>query len=146
MDDVIKRLMVAGLFVMLGACSAPTAFQSTDRLTRGQTVHRILLMPVDVELSLLTAGGIQQPHAEWTAKAKAHIKPALRNVLKRHNVELIEYAAKGGGNDLAEQHVQLVSSTVPLALQSFAINISKIFFYPRRPTNSIGPWGPKRLL
>jgi hypothetical protein len=65
-------------------------------------------MPKDVELSLLTAGGIAEPNAAWTAKAKQNIGPALREILRQYDVELIEYETKHAETDLAQRHEQLV--------------------------------------
>jgi hypothetical protein len=35
-------------------------------------------MPLDVELFAVTAGGVLAPRAEWTTKAIANLKEALR--------------------------------------------------------------------
>lgn len=38
---------------------------------------KIVLMPVDVELFSLSAGGIAEPKADWTANALGHMKAAM---------------------------------------------------------------------
>lgn len=38
----------------------------------------VAVMPLDVELYAVTAGGVLEPRAEWTAKAVANLKEALR--------------------------------------------------------------------
>lgn len=37
----------------------------------------VLVMPVDVELFSLSAGGVAEPKADWTAAARVHMKTAL---------------------------------------------------------------------
>lgn len=44
------------------------------RLPEGAT---IALMPMDIELFSVTAGGVYEPQAEWTAKASKNLKEAL---------------------------------------------------------------------
>jgi hypothetical protein len=39
---------------------------------------RLLLMPIDVELFSLSAGGIAEPRADWTAQALKHMNQAIR--------------------------------------------------------------------
>lgn len=44
---------------------------------------KLLIMPLDVELSLLTASGLQEPNAEWTANAIKHMRKSISNTLKQ---------------------------------------------------------------
>lgn len=90
----------------LGGClgGGPKSYLRDSNVKLSGAGKRVLLMPTDVELSLLTAGGIEEPKAEWTAKAKGHITPSLRNLLKTDNVSIVQYR----GQDVAKSHVQLV--------------------------------------
>lgn len=47
---------------------------------------KIVLMPVDVELYSMSAGGINEPKADWTANAQQHMKAEL--VQRTHNLGL----------------------------------------------------------
>lgn len=38
---------------------------------------KVLLLPVDVELFSMSAGGVNEPRADWTAAAQTHMKAAL---------------------------------------------------------------------
>ncbi len=38
---------------------------------------RIVIMPIDVELSSISAGGVHEPKADWTAAAREHMKSTL---------------------------------------------------------------------
>ena len=46
-------------------------------------------MPIDIELSELSAGGQLEPKAEWTIKATKAFTTAIRDTLKKKNAELI---------------------------------------------------------
>ena len=56
--------------LLLAGCATPAKF-TTDTLERGVGgEHRILLMPVDVELSVLQASGILEPRAALTGPTR----------------------------------------------------------------------------
>ncbi|MBL4613372.1 MAG: hypothetical protein JKY27_00645 [Magnetovibrio sp.] len=50
--------------------------------------RRVVLMPTDIELSNLTAGGMAVPNAEWTANAEKHFFNSLRDRLAQTNAEV----------------------------------------------------------
>jgi hypothetical protein len=62
---------------------------------------RILVTPIDVELFSISAGGVPEPRADWTAAAQSHMRNQLgrlREKYKGETVELDEAAA----DDFAE--------------------------------------------
>ncbi|MCJ9429209.1 hypothetical protein [Kordiimonas marina] len=63
--------------IMLAACSHTRDFASTVNTSRIQQSGKVLLMPLDVRLSLLTASGVTEPNATWTEDAKRHIQEAV---------------------------------------------------------------------
>lgn len=77
--------------VLLAGCAQTKAFYRSETLRSGAAQVRVLLMPIDIELYELTAGGLLQPKAEWTTKARVHATVALRDELKAKNAELIVY-------------------------------------------------------
>lgn len=98
-------LLLCVSFALSGCLGGgPKSYLRDNSVKLSGAGKRVLLMPTDVELSLLTAGGIEEPKAEWTSKAKGHITPALREILKTDNVSIIQYR----GRDVAKRHVQLV--------------------------------------
>jgi hypothetical protein len=48
-------------------------------------------MPVDIELSTLTAGGVHRPEAEWTTHAKAHVESAVRDIMASIELECLSF-------------------------------------------------------
>lgn len=63
---------------------------------------KAVLMPVDVELFSLSAGGVAEPRADWTADAQRHMNDALRQVLARSQLEVAALDEKDS-DDFAEQ-------------------------------------------
>src|SRR5690554_5068116 len=85
-----------------------TAFRTKANLERDTAQLRILLMPVDIELSELSAGGVTEPNAEWTATAKEHVAASIAKTLRTNRTVLVDYTAPAGGGDPMHPHVQLV--------------------------------------
>ncbi len=91
----------------LAGCQA-TSFYSSKKLERGGAELRVLLMPPDVQLSLVTAGGMLEPKAEWTAEAKKHITTALRKQMQKHGANLVLYEEPSGDPGKLGPHTQLI--------------------------------------
>lgn len=86
-DTAVLRLAFATVFAMLLAACAPMNVKQVDRLSTVGENPRILLMPPDIRYYLLTAGGVPEPHAEWTEAAQENFTEALT-----------QYAASIGSN------------------------------------------------
>jgi hypothetical protein len=65
--------------------------QLTKQLKREAGQSRIVLMPADVELFELTAGGALDPKAEWTDAAKRNMTAALRAQEAERQLALVDY-------------------------------------------------------
>lgn len=52
----------------------------------------VVLMPIDVELFELSAGGVAEPKADWTASAHEHMKTALTGVTGRLGLKTLPMA------------------------------------------------------
>jgi hypothetical protein len=68
----------------------------------------MVLMPVDVELSHLTAGGLLEPDAEWTEQAKRNMHTALMEEARSRKVELIDFDPNRGTPQDREASLALV--------------------------------------
>jgi hypothetical protein len=76
---VWRWLIASALCVVLAApATAQTASkQLAPGFTRLAKDARVLVMPVDVELFSLSAGGVAEPKADWTSAAHGFMKSAL---------------------------------------------------------------------
>lgn len=93
------------------AAAAPSKYVAPN--FQGLTqADKILVMPVDVELFLLSAGGVAEPKADWTAAARQHMRAAIdtqRIQAKWNTVGMTEAQV----DDFAEQvglHAAVASS------------------------------------
>jgi len=79
------RTLLAAVGMTAALLAAPGASAQTNPANKNMapgfagvtTADRILLMPVDVELFSLSAGGVAEPKADWTAAAQKYMKEAI---------------------------------------------------------------------
>jgi len=70
----LARLSLAFLVAGLGLRAQARRAEGLTRLPEGAVVA---VMPMDVELYSLTAGGVREPKAEWTQAARKHLLDGL---------------------------------------------------------------------
>lgn len=69
----------------------------------------VLLMPADVELSLLTTGGLLEPNAEWTETGRQNVVAALKEQMAERNIDPVSYGDDSvGGYRIVVADEQLV--------------------------------------
>ena len=71
-------LCLLGLMVVTG-CAANSKVQQIDQLENVGDEARIVLMPPDIRYYLITAGGVAEPHAEWTTAAQENFAVAVKD-------------------------------------------------------------------
>jgi hypothetical protein len=92
----IARAACAALVLVLVAGCASGPQRTTAELRRQAFPPRVVVMPVDVELSSLSAGGMTEPNAEWTEAATRNIATALSEEAKVRNLVFVPYAGDRG--------------------------------------------------
>lgn len=75
--------------LLLSACATTSNVKQVDRLDAVEEDPVILIMTPDVKYYLLTAGGVSEPHAEWTEAARKNFSTALQEYAKEHNINII---------------------------------------------------------
>lgn len=102
----IRKVVVvvcAGAF--LAACTAGnTRLAVTQRPTVGS---KVVLMPLDIELSERMASGLEEPKAEWTDNAKRHIQTALDKDSVVRGLTFVKLAEPKEGTPEEDQFQQL---------------------------------------
>jgi hypothetical protein len=83
----------------LACCAfAGTACAQNRNLAEGFTVlpknAKVVLMPTDIELFSISAGGVPEPKADWTEAAAKHFKAALLEKKKSLGVISVELSEK----------------------------------------------------
>jgi hypothetical protein len=91
----------------LAGCEV-ASFYAKEKLERGNKTAYVLLMTPDVQLGEVTAAGLVEPNAEWTAIAEKHIVAALKAQLAKRKSRLVLYHAPKAGTGEARIHAQLI--------------------------------------
>jgi hypothetical protein len=102
---LLATLALASL--LAGGCAQTTAAARTETWQRIPSTARVLLMTPDIELAELSAGGVLEPKAEWTERARALVVEALRAEIGARNARLVPYQPPGDGSRRTYQHDQL---------------------------------------
>lgn len=101
----LRRATVLMVCVALAACQMSNVrFAPLDRPTAGS---KVLLMPLDAELSELSAGGVPDPRADWTESAKAHMLAALDKEGTARNIDFVKLGEPAEGTPEADLFGQL---------------------------------------
>ena len=104
-----RRFLVIGLVALLTGCAAAAVQrQATDLRREAGKTPTIVVMPLDVELAQLTAGGLPEPHAEWTEAALKHMRSALEDEAKSRNVKLTYYDGERGSAEDRQTSLDLI--------------------------------------
>ena len=98
MAGLIKNpAQVFGLFclsiaiLLLASCTTTHTVKHesySKPIQRGSTV---VLMEPDIECSAITASGVAEPHAAWTAKAQKNVRAAIKELLAEHGTQMVDY-------------------------------------------------------
>ncbi|MEE9549001.1 MAG: hypothetical protein V3W08_01205 [Candidatus Binatia bacterium] len=84
------KLTLLLIGALLAGCTQTKAFLKSESFEPRPGVT-VLLMPPDIELFELTAGGVLEPKADWTATARLYVTAALAKELGTKNVHMIQY-------------------------------------------------------
>ena len=89
MTRVIRKIILVYACVgVLAACETKSFYRSAT-LGDGQARRSVVLMPVDIELGELQAGGLVEPKADWTDLGRKLMTEAVEAKLKEQNARLI---------------------------------------------------------
>jgi len=88
--NALVALALVELIATAG-CAQTGVLRKTDITLQPPGSVRVLVMPLDVELCELTAGGMLEPRADWTEQAKTHVQAALDEALRGKRAALVPY-------------------------------------------------------
>jgi hypothetical protein len=100
-------LRCLGLLCLLWSAAAAAPAQPAPRLAPGveslPADAKVVIVPIDVELYTLSAGGQREPRADWTDAARRHIASALREWAAGARL-----AAREMDEKTADEHAELL--------------------------------------
>ncbi|HTO41016.1 MAG TPA: hypothetical protein VL026_08580, partial [Rhizomicrobium sp.] len=82
--------VIAGFGLALSGCTHTVATKGTNAsFNFTSQVKRVVIVQPDVELGELTAGGLVETRADWTAAAKGFIAKDVAETLASKNIEVV---------------------------------------------------------
>jgi hypothetical protein len=103
-ESWLGLLLAIGL---LSGCAQSTVLLRDKSWQCPPGAVRVVIMPPDVQLSELTAGGLLEPKADWTEQAREHVTAALERTLGAKGATVVPYGSPSGAEDEAAD-VQLI--------------------------------------
>jgi hypothetical protein len=97
-----RQILLVIVALALAGCQTMANSQITE-LKRPTGHSRIVLMPLDVELSELTAGGLKEPKADWTTQAKQYLTQALQAEKAARALSFVEFDEDKIASDRREE-------------------------------------------
>jgi hypothetical protein len=85
----IRTIVLGGFVVFAAGCATTNTVSQLDNLTSERQDPTVLLMPPDVKYYLWTAGGVKEPHADWTAAARRNFRDAVMAYAAEHAVDVV---------------------------------------------------------
>src|SRR5687767_9737498 len=91
-------LRVALFFVLCGPLGAGAQTNLAHGFSKLPAGASVVLMPADIELFEISAGGVTEPRADWTEVAERHVTQGLRTRKVKLGAQVKEFEE---GNDAA---------------------------------------------
>ena len=103
------RLLLAASSLALSACAPMAVQRQAEHLVRSEGREpTVVVMPLDVQLAELTAGGTPEPQADWTRVASRNMRAALEDEAQHYKVRLIYYDGERGTPEDRATSLQIV--------------------------------------
>ena len=84
-----RRMVLISPALLAAACAVPNHHARLETLPRGR--GGVALMPPDIELAEVSAGGVAVPKADWTEAARGHLDAALQAERVQRNLRLVAF-------------------------------------------------------
>ena len=129
---------VLAIAALATGCAMTETVSHVSRLETTVEKPRVLLMQPDVKYYLLTAGGLTEPHADWTAAAQKNFVVAVQEYAARRGSDLIVMDTSQPLGELETEYERLHGAVGNTVLANY-------FFGPKLPTKgetfdwSLGP-------
>jgi len=111
-STLLKARLVAVFSALILAAGCTTTGSTTQQIDRLETIREnpsIVMMPPDIRYYLLTAGGVAEPHAEWTTAAEENFATAVEDYAKSIGTDL-KVIDKANMSRLETQYEELHSA------------------------------------
>lgn len=99
----MRLLLAIAACVVLAACGTTTDIRTAapTAINKPATNAKVIVVQPDVQLSLLTTVGLQEPRADWSQQARGNLASALQSEMraKTHPSELLDPGTAMAGRE-----------------------------------------------
>jgi len=113
----LKRMRVIAAAIMalcLSACATSSNVQSSSTGQAPPERATVLVVAPDIQLSILTAAGLQEPRADWSSSARENVAQSLAAYLTREGHTAVAFAPddamEGRSGQLLRLHEAVAAS------------------------------------
>lgn len=131
MHTIARQYGAVALTFLLVACQT-TSFYKSETLDGTDPERRILLMPPDIELSELSAGGATVVNAAWTEDGIAHARTAMQKYFHERDAALVGYRRSAVDDDPNSPTVQLIKLHAAVGGTAMAHYLTPQFRLPHK--------------
>ena len=133
--SIVKIPALMLFFGLIAGCAITQSAKQIDQLESVKENPRVILMPPDIRYYLLTAGGIFEPHAEWTEVAQTNFTAAIEDFAVSIDTDLTIVDR----DNLGETHIQYekLHSVVGLTILQHQFGMFKL---PSKGNGQIFDW------
>lgn len=93
------------VILLIAGCTTTDVERSTNAFSIPEKIDTVMLVQPDVDLSLLTASGMNEPRADWSAQAQLNLESGLKDILADKTKKVIVVDLE---SDLNAEDMQLV--------------------------------------
>ena len=101
---IYRNFVIFVLVVSICGCVAPSSVYHSSSALSVPMNSSVLILPPDVLISLLNAGGNAEPRSDWSKEVQASLEVAIQGHLYQKGVRFIPY----GKSELTDNHVGIL--------------------------------------
>lgn len=103
-----RAVLLLGCVCVLSGCVTMTPLKRAGLGASSAPGVRVLLMTPDVQLSEVTAAGLEEPNAQWTEQGRRNVSTALSQFMASRSAVSVPYREPRHGSASAHSHLQLL--------------------------------------
>ena len=105
--QLLRLAVIAALAILTSGCVTPFVYIEPPESWAAET-SRVLLMPVDTRIHVITTGGTREERADWTEESRSNLSTALREDLSSRGIEIVPYREFGATVPWDPDHAPMI--------------------------------------
>lgn len=135
----LKYLIISTALLVLAGCANTTNYNSVESISSNSNEKpKLLIMPIDVELSILGATGITEVQAEWTADAKTFLEEEIVNHLAQNNSDATPHYSEIKDINSVQAQLEKLHEAVGYSILVHEVGVVKLPTRPKSGTWTLG--------